>query len=172
MASKKAIGIDLGTTFSCVAVFQNGKVEIIENKSTGLKTTPSIVTFNNNERLIGKPSKASENTIYEVKRLIGRNFNDESLDKDFKNWTFNVINDNSKPMIQINANNKVERFHPEQISALVLSKLKEIASLHLDQQVTDSVITVPAYFNGSQRQATIGKYFFYFSYLKSNSLVN
>ena len=101
MSKKLSIGIDLGTTYSCVAYYQNGKVEIIENKNTGQRTTPSVVTFTDNERIIGKPSRMSENTIYEVKRLIGRKFDDEHVVNDSKKWPFKVINQNSKPLVQV-----------------------------------------------------------------------
>jgi heat shock 70kDa protein 1/2/6/8 len=154
MSKKLSIGIDLGTTYSCVAYYQNGKVEIIENKNTGQRTTPSVVTFTDNERIIGKPSRMSENTVYEVKRLIGRKFDDEHVVNDSKKWPFKIINQNSKPLVQVMYKKKQEIFHPEQISAMILARMKEIADLHLAQTVVDAVITVPAYFNDSQRLAT------------------
>jgi len=154
MGKKIAIGIDLGTTYSCVAFYQNGKVEVIENKNTGQRTTPSVVTFTDHERIIGKPSKVSENTVYEVKRLIGRKFDDQHVVNDSKKWPFKVINQNSKPMVEVTYRLKKEVFCPEQISSMVLERMKEIANLHLAQTVVDAVITVPAYFSDSQRLAT------------------
>ena len=154
MSKNIAIGIDLGTTFSCVAFYQNGRVEIIENKSTGQRTTPSIVTFTKNERIIGKPSKMSENTVYEVKRLIGRKPSDQHVIDDTKRWAFEVVHKDSKPMVKVMYKDQLETFCPEQISAMILSKLKHVAELHLAQIVVDAVITVPAYFNDSQRLAT------------------
>jgi len=154
MSKKIAIGIDLGTTYSCVAFYQNGKVEVIENKNTGQRTTPSVVTFTDHERIIGKPSKVSENTVYEVKRLIGRKFDDQHVVNDSKKWPFKVINQNSKPMVEVTYRLKKEVFCPEQISSMVLERMKEIANLHLAQTVVDAVITVPAYFSDSQRLAT------------------
>ena len=149
------VGIDLGTTFTCVAVFQNGKVDIIENRS-GKKITPSVVTFNENETIVGRVSKIYElNTGYEVKRLIGRKYDEDILKQDYKNWTFKVENVDSLPMIKLKEKGRDVLYHPEQISAIVLSKMKEIASLRLHQDIKNVVITVPAYFNDSQRQATI-----------------
>ena len=154
MSSNVSIGIDLGTTYSCVAFYKDGKVKIVENKSTGLRTTPSMVTFSNNERLIGNPPRMTENTVYEVKRLIGRRFDDEIVKNDCKRWPFTVVDKESKPTIKIDYQESVNYFHAEQISAMVLSKLKEFAELHLAQPVANAVITVPAYFNDSQRLAT------------------
>jgi molecular chaperone DnaK (HSP70) len=149
-----AIGIDLGTTYSCVAFYKNERVEVIENKTSGLKTTPSIVTFSNEDRIIGRPPKISANCVFEVKRLIGRRFDDETVQNDLKNWPFQVINDKSKPLIQVQFEGKQRLFHPEEISAMILGKMKEIASLHLNQEIKKAVITVPAYFNDAQRQST------------------
>ncbi len=159
MSQKFAIGIDLGTTYSCVAVYQNQRVEIIANQKTGHRTTPSVVTFTDHERVIGKPSRMSENTVYEIKRLIGRKFDDKHVVNDKKKWPFKVIEIHSKdqgtkPMIEVVYKKQKEIFHPEQISALILARMKEIASLHLSGTISDAVITVPAYFSDSQRSAT------------------
>ena len=156
--SNIAIGIDLGTTFSCVGVYQNGKVEIISNDQ-GNRTTASYVSFTENERLIGDPAKNScsinpFNTVYDVKRILGKDFNDEKLQDDLKHFSFTVINDNNKPKIQVNYLNEVKLFTPQEISAMVLSKMKSIAEEYLGCSVSNAVITVPAYFNDTQRQAT------------------
>jgi L1 cell adhesion molecule like protein len=153
-----AIGIDLGTTFSCVAVFQNDRVEIIANDQ-GNRTTPSYVAFNENERLIGDSAKNqaamnSENTVFDAKRLIGRKFNDSEIQKDMKHWPYKIIDKDNKPYIQVSYKNEMKTFAPEEISSMVLVKMKEIAESYLGEKVTDAVITVPAYFNDSQRQAT------------------
>jgi len=154
-----AIGIDLGTTFSCVAVWHNDGVQIIEN-SEGKRTTPSFVAFTDNERLIGDPAKSQSarnphNTVFDAKRLIGRKFNDTSVQSDMRHWPFKVINGSGeKPMIEVEVQGAKKRFHPEEISAMVLQKMKESAEAFLGRPVTDAVITVPAYFNDSQRQAT------------------
>jgi L1 cell adhesion molecule like protein len=156
--SNIAIGIDLGTTFSCVGVYQNGKVEIISNDQ-GNRTTASYVSFTENERLIGDPAKNScsinpFNTVYDVKRILGKDFNDEKLQDDLKHFSFTVINDNNKPKIQVNYLNEIKLFTPQEISAMILSKMKSIAEEYLGCSVTNAVITVPAYFNDTQRQAT------------------
>ena len=156
--SNIAIGIDLGTTFSCVGVYQNGKVEIISNDQ-GNRTTASYVSFTENERLIGDSAKNAcsinpFNTVYDVKRLLGKDFNDEKLQDDLKHFSFTVINDNNKPKIQVNYLNEVKLFTPQEISAMVLSKMKSIAEEYLGCTVSNAVITVPAYFNDTQRQAT------------------
>ena len=156
--SNIAIGIDLGTTFSCVGVYQNGKVEIISNDQ-GNRTTASYVSFTENERLIGDPAKNScsinpFNTVYDVKRILGKDFNDEKLQDDLKHFSFTVINDNNKPKIQVNYLNEVKLFTPQEISAMILSKMKSIAEEYLGCSITNAVITVPAYFNDTQRQAT------------------
>lgn len=156
----KAIGIDLGTTFSAVGVYQNGKVEIIANEQ-GNRTTPSYVAFTDNERLVGDSAKAqaslnAKNTIFDAKRLIGRKINDPSLTQDIKNWPFSVTtkDDNDKPMLEVNYKNEVKLFQPEEISSMILSKMKDIAEAYLGESVTDAVVTVPAYFNDAQRRAT------------------
>ena len=157
--SNYSIGIDLGTTYSCVAVWQNNNVEIIANDQ-GTRTTPSYVAFNDNERIIGNAAKSQsiqnyENTIFDAKRLIGRNFNDPTVQSDIKNFPYKVISDsNNKPLIEVTYKNEVKKFQPEEISSMVLTKMKEIAEAYIGGTVRDAVITVPAYFNDSQRQAT------------------
>lgn len=154
-----AIGIDLGTTYSAVGVFRNGKVEIIANDQ-GDRTTPSYVAFTDSERLIGASAKNQaaanpNNTVYDAKRLIGRPFNDSVVQDDIKKFPFTVKRDNGdRCMITVNYKSEQKNFKPEEISAMVLSKMKETAESYLGNTVTDAVITVPAYFNDSQRQAT------------------
>nr|ANJ86404.1 heat shock protein [Grapholita molesta] len=153
-----AIGIDLGTTFSCVGVWQHGNVEIIANDQ-GNRTTPSYVAFTDTERLIGDAAKNQvalnpNNTIFDAKRLIGRKYDDPKIQQDMKHWPFKVVNDSGKPKIQVDYKGKSKRFTPEEISSMVLIKMKEIAETYLGTSVKDAVITVPAYFNDSQRQAT------------------
>ena len=154
----RAIGIDLGTTYSCVAVLQHGKVEIIANDQ-GNRTTPSYVAFNDNERLIGDAAKNQaamnpENTIFDAKRLIGRRFDEETVQADKKHWPFKVTSDNGKPKLEAEYKGGMKAFFPEEISSMVLTKMKETAEAYLGEKVTDAVITVPAYFNDSQRHAT------------------
>jgi len=158
MAVTPGIGIDLGTTYSCVGVFQHGKVEIIANDQ-GNRTTPSYVAFTDSERLIGDAAKNQvamnpENTIFDAKRLIGRKFNEESVAKDMKHWPFKVTNVEGRPKIQVEYKGETKLFFPEEISSMVLTKMKETAESYLGKTVQDAVVTVPAYFNDSQRQAT------------------
>jgi L1 cell adhesion molecule like protein len=155
--TKKSIGIDLGTTYSCVAVYQNGNVDIIANEQ-GNRTTPSWVSFGD-ERLIGDAAKNAfgqniVNTVYEIKRMMGREFNDPILQKDLKLLPYKVINVNGKPKVEVTVKDEVKQFTPEEISAMILTKMKSIAESYLGAKVTDAVITVPAYFNDAQRQAT------------------
>merc|ERR1712086_1012971 len=153
-----AIGIDLGTTYSCVGVWKNGQCEIIANDQ-GMRTTPSYVAFTDSERLIGNAAKNQasqnpENTIYDAKRLIGRIYNDSCTQSDIKHFPFNVIDKNNKPVIQANYKGELKDFQPEEISSMILTKMKTIAEDYLGEKVDSAVITVPAYFNDSQRQST------------------
>ena len=152
------IGIDLGTTYSCVGVWQNDHVEIIANDQ-GNRTTPSYVSFTNDERLIGEASKSSvsnnpKNTVYDTKRLIGKKFDDENTQSDMKHFSYDVIDRDNKPYIQVDFRGETKVFSPEEIGSMILVKMKETAEAFLNEKVTDAVITVPAYFNDSQRQAT------------------
>jgi len=151
----KVIGIDLGTTNSCVAIMDGSQPRVIEN-AEGARTTPSIVGFTESERLVGQPAKRQavtnpENTVFGVKRLIGRRVDDEHLAKDKKNMPFSVVDGgNGDAWVEIRG----EKFSPSQVSALILQKMKETAESYLGEDVTQAVITVPAYFNDAQRQAT------------------
>ncbi|RSH84195.1 Hsp70 chaperone [Apiotrichum porosum] len=154
----KAIGIDLGTTYSCVAVWQNDRVEIIANDQ-GNRTTPSYVAFTDSERLIGDAAKNQVamnpyNTVFDAKRLIGRKFADAEVQSDCKHWPFKVIDKATKPYIQVEYRGETKEFSPEEISSMVLIKMREVAEAYLGGTVSKAVVTVPAYFNDSQRQAT------------------
>ena len=154
-----AIGIDLGTTYSCVGWWKDNRCEIIANDQ-GNRTAPSYVSFNKGERIIGDGAKNQsatnpENTVFDAKRLIGRKFDDPTVRSDMKHFPFKVVpSEDNKPMIEVSYKDEIKKFHPEEISSMVLTKMKEIAEAYIGEQVTDAVITVPAYFNDSQRQAT------------------
>ncbi|KYK55018.1 putative glucose-regulated protein 78 of hsp70 family [Drechmeria coniospora] len=152
------IGIDLGTTYSCVGVMQKGKVEILVNDQ-GHRITPSYVAFTDDERLVGDSAKNQAaanptNTIFDIKRLIGRKFADEHVQSDIKHFPFKVINKGGKPVVKVNVKNEAKELTPEEISAMILGKMKEVAESYLGKKVTHAVVTVPAYFNDNQRQAT------------------
>jgi len=152
------IGIDLGTTYSCVGIYQNGKVEIIPNDQ-GIRITPSYVAFTESERLIGDAAKNQvasnpKNTVYDAKRLIGRKYADRTVKADMKLWPFDVVQKEGKPFVQVQYKGETRAFAPEEISAFVLQKMKQTAEDYLGKEVTHAVVTVPAYFDDSQRQAT------------------
>jgi len=153
------IGIDLGTTYSCVGIYKNGKVDIIHNDQ-GNRITPSYVAFTENgERLVGDAAKNQatinpENTVFDVKRLIGRNYSDKSVQTDKKLMPYKIVSKDNKPFIEISSNGKVSRFAPEEVSAMILQKMKSTAETYLGEEVKNAVVTVPAYFNDSQRRAT------------------
>ena len=158
MSEGKAIGIDLGTTYSCVGVFQNDRVEIIANDQ-GNRTTPSYVAFTDTERLIGDAAKNQvalnpHNTVFDAKRLIGRKFADAEVQADMKHWPFKVIDKGTKPFLEVEFKGEKKQFTPEEVSSMVLVKMKETAEQYLGTVVKNAVVTVPAYFNDSQRQAT------------------
>merc|ERR1712018_892538 len=158
MGKRVAVGIDLGTTYSCVGTFQHGKVEIIANDQ-GNRTTPSYVAFTDTERLIGDAAKNQvamnpNNTIFDAKRLIGRKFNESTVQSDMKHWPFHVVDQNGLPRLRVEYQSEEKTFTPEEISSMVLVKMKETAEAYLGHKVKDAVVTVPAYFNDSQRQAT------------------
>lgn len=159
-SGKFAIGIDLGTTYSCVGIYRDGNVDIIANDQ-GNRTTPSWVAFTSNgERLIGDAAKSqasgnTENTIFDAKRLIGRKFNEQVVKDEVKTFPFKVIEHTSGNCgIQVDYKGENKVFTVEEVSAMVLTKMKEIAEAYLGEPVTDAVVTVPAYFNDSQRQST------------------
>ncbi len=158
-SEKTVIGIDLGTTYSCVSVYKNGAVEIIPN-DIGERITPSYVAFTDEERLVGAAAKNQisrnlQNTVYDVKRLIGRRFNESTVQEDIKNFPFKIVEgENESILIEVEHMGEKELFKPEQLSAAILTKLKEVAESYLGHEVNQVVITVPAYFNDSQRKAT------------------
>ncbi|CAI5724440.1 hypothetical protein KXD40_000946 [Peronospora effusa] len=155
----QSVGIDLGTTYSCVGVWQNDRVEIIANDQ-GNRTTPSYVAFTDTERLIGDAAKNqvamnAHNTVFDVKRLIGRKFTDPEVQSDIKHWPFKVARGpENKPQVVVQFKGETKTFQPEEISSMVLIKMREIAEAYIGKQVKNAVVTVPAYFNDSQRQAT------------------
>lgn len=159
MSKGHAIGIDLGTTYSCVSYMRNGQVEIVPNDQ-GNRTTPSWVAFTGEERLIGDAAKSQAssnpmNTVFDAKRLIGRKFSDQEVQNDMKHFPFEVkAGANDKPMIQVEYKGETKTFTAEEISSMVLVALKKSAEDYIGQEVKDAVITVPAYFNDSQRAAT------------------
>ncbi|KAJ5693294.1 Heat shock 70 kDa protein [Penicillium macrosclerotiorum] len=153
-----AVGIDLGTTYSCVGVFRDDRIEIIANDQ-GNRTTPSFVAFTDTERLIGDAAKNQvamnpHNTVFDAKRLIGRRFEDAEVQADMKHWPFKVISKATKPVIEVEFKGEAKQFTPEEVSAMILVKMRETAEAYLGGTVNNAVITVPAYFNDSQRQAT------------------
>ncbi|ODQ44265.1 hypothetical protein PICMEDRAFT_18505 [Pichia membranifaciens NRRL Y-2026] len=154
----KAVGIDLGTTYSCVAHFSNDRVDIIANDQ-GNRTTPSYVAFTDTERLIGDAAKNQaamnpHNTVFDAKRLIGRKFEDSEVQTDMKHFPFKIVDQGGKPKIQVEYKGETKIFTPEEISSMILTKMRETAEAYLGCKVNDAVVTVPAYFNDSQRQAT------------------
>lgn len=155
-----AAGFDVGTTTSCAAIWMNDRVEIIPDFQTGSRIIPSYVSFTEEEKLVGDAAKSQstmnpKNTVYDAKRLIGRKFDDGNVVEDAKLWSFNVTGDkDNKPLINVKYKNEDKQFHPEQISAMVIQRLKETTEAYLGHPLKKVVITVPAYFNDSQRQAT------------------
>lgn len=153
MQNKLAIGIDLGTTFSCVAVYHNKKVEVISNDDsiTNNKTTPSYVAFIDEQILVGEPAKLNcrdspENVVYDSKRLIGREFNDQTVQEDMKNWPFQVVNKDNQPIIEIKSKNAIRQYTPESVSTEILKKIKQISQRYLGNKLDETpsaVITVP-----------------------------
>jgi len=152
------IGIDLGTTYSCVGVYKNGRVEIIPNDQ-GNRITPSYVAFDGDERFIGDAAKNQAainptNTVFDVKRLIGRKFNEDTVQKDIKLLPFDIKSKDGKPYVEVDVKGTRKMYSPEEISAMILGKMKEIAEAFLGKKIANAVVTVPAYFNDAQRQAT------------------
>jgi len=152
------IGIDLGTTYSCVGIMRNGKVDILVNDQ-GNRITPSWVAFTDDERLVGDAAKNQfasnpERTIFDVKRLIGQKFKDKSVQNDIKHFPFKVVNKGGQPHVAVDVHKEEKTFTPEEISAMVLGKMKEVAEAYLGEEVKNAVVTVPAYFNDAQRAAT------------------
>jgi heat shock protein 1/8 len=152
-------GLDLGTTYCCIGVFQNNNVEIIANPQ-GNRTTPSYVAFTSTQRLVGDAAKQQAamnptNTVYDIKRLIGRKMTDKSVIEDIKSFPFKVIGDkNNNPLVQVQYLNETKTFSPEEISAMIITEMKETAEAYLGEKIKDIVVTVPAYFNDGQRKAT------------------
>jgi len=152
------MGIDLGTTYSCVGVYKNGRVEILQNDQ-GNRITPSVVAFTKEGRLVGDAAKNQasldpSNTVYDAKRLIGRNFYDDTVQADAKLWPFSIVNKDGKPVIEVEVDGKTKGFTPEEISSMVLTKMRKIAEGYLGTAVNNAVITCPAYFNDQQRAST------------------
>jgi len=152
------IGIDLGTTYSCVGIFKNGRVEIIPN-GLGNRITPSYVAFTDEEKLVGEAAKNQaavnpERTIFVIKRLIGRNFDDKEVQRDMKYLPYNIVSKSGKPYVNIKTSHGEKTLSPEEVSAMILVKMKEVAEAYLGREVKFAVVTVPAYFNDAQRQAT------------------
>jgi molecular chaperone DnaK (HSP70) len=153
-----AVGIDLGSTFSCVSCYRGGTAEILSNDQ-GNRITPSWVAFNDKERLVGESAKNqaasnAKNTLYDIKRLIGRRFDDPTVQDDLKVFPFTLKSQDGKPVVEVEYKNETKTFKPEEISAMVLAKMKSIAEAALGETVRDCVITVPAYFNDSMRNST------------------
>ncbi|KAM5289621.1 heat shock cognate 71 kDa protein-like [Glossophaga mutica] len=158
MSKGSAVGIDLDTTYSCVGVFQHRKVEIIANDQ-GNQTTPSYVTFTNTEQFIADAAKNQvtmnpTNMVFDAKCLIGHRFDDAVVQFDMKHWPFMVMNDAGRPKVQVEYKGETKSFYPEEVSSMVLTKMKEIAEAYLGKTVTNAVVTVPTYFDDSQCQAT------------------
>lgn len=152
------IGIDLGTTYSCVGVFRNGQVEIIANDQ-GNRITPSYVAWADKDRLVGDAAKNQatinpENTVFDVKRLIGRKFNDKTVRADKKLFPFDIVDRKGKPYVEVTINGEKKQFAPEEVSSMILQKMRSTAENYLDKEIKNAVVTVPAYFNDAQRQAT------------------
>ncbi|KAI4256389.1 MAG: hypothetical protein L6R42_006260, partial [Xanthoria sp. 1 TBL-2021] len=153
-----AIGIDLGTTYSCVGIFRDDRIEIIANDQ-GNRTTPSFVAFSDSERLLGDAAKNQvamnpTNTVFDAKRLIGRKFADAEVQADMKHFPFKVVEKAGKPVVEVEFKGETKQFTPEEISSMILTKMRETAESYLGGTVNNAVVTVPAYFNDSQRQAT------------------
>ena len=160
MDDEYIIGIDLGTTYTCAAVMSNDKIQVITNNQ-GKRLTPSYVSFTKAERLIGNAAKNKltsnlKNTIYTIKRIIGRNYSEEIVQKDIKLWPFKVIKDSlkDKPLIEVEYLGKIEKYYPQQISAMILGHVKKYSEEFVGKKINKAVITVPAYFNEAQKKAT------------------
>ena len=152
------IGIDLGTTFSCIGTIENDRVEIIQNDS-GNRTTPSWVSFGE-EILVGEAAKTNAllnptNTVFDIKRLMGMNYDDKKCQQDLEHLSYKVIDQENRPMVEVEIKGEKKLFTPQEISAQILRKMKEIGESRIGEEVKDCVITVPAYFNDAQRQSTM-----------------